>query len=107
MFGSFNAWRSHEMDHRREWFCPFCSALHRDKSKARTHLIRDHGDLAGDHHGIDLLLQASSRPSLHLPADECPFLRLGRNLAEAESHAKGRRSHGSITTIHETPWQTP
>lgn len=81
MFDSFTAWRSHEMDHRREWFCPLCNLLHHDKSKAGMHLTRDHGEFAG-HHDIDMLLQTSSRPSEHLPADDCPFCDWGTILRE-------------------------
>jgi hypothetical protein len=81
MFGSFNAWRSHEMDHRREWFCPLCNLLHHDKSKARMHLMHQHGELA-EQHDIDFLLQTSSRPSEHLSADHCPFCDWGITLRE-------------------------
>jgi hypothetical protein len=82
MFGSFNTWRSHEMDHRREWFCPLCNLSHHDKSKARMHLIRDHGELAGNQVNSDLLLQASSRPSEQLPVGDCPFCDWGIILRE-------------------------
>jgi hypothetical protein len=80
MFGSFNAWRSHEMDHRREWFCLLCNLLHHDKTKAMLHLMHDHGQLA--EHQIDMLLRTSSRPSEHLPADDCPFCDWGIILRE-------------------------
>lgn len=79
MFGSFDAWRSHEMDHRREWFCPMCNLLHHDKSKARMHVMRHHSELV-EHHEIDLLLQTSSRLSENLPADDCPFCDWGMTL---------------------------
>ena len=72
MFGSFNTWRSHEMGHRREWFCPLCDLVHHDKSKAKMHLMHHHGKLA-EKHELETLLQTSSRPSENLPADDCPF----------------------------------
>jgi hypothetical protein len=81
MFSSFNTWRSHEMDHRREWFCPLCNLLHHDKSKARMHLMHYHGELA-EQHDIDLLLQTSSRPSEYLSADDCPFCDWGVTLRD-------------------------
>ena len=81
MFGSFSTWRSHEMDHRREWFCPLCNILHHDESKARMHLKHHHGELA-EQHEVETLLQTSSRPSEHLPADDCPFCDWGAALRE-------------------------
>jgi hypothetical protein len=71
MFGSFNAWRSHEMDHRREWFCPMCHLVYHDKLKAKMH-IKQHYDNSDDHH-VDLLLQTSSRLPEYLSVDDCPF----------------------------------
>jgi hypothetical protein len=81
MFGSFNTWRSHELDHRLEWFCPLCNLLHHDKSKAKLHLMHHHGELA-EQHDVNLLLQTSSRPSEHLPAGDCPFCDWGVTLRE-------------------------
>lgn len=71
MFSSFNAWRSHEMDHRREWFCPMCHLVYHDKLKAKMHIVK-HYDNSDNHH-IDLLLQTSSRLPEFLSADDCPF----------------------------------
>jgi hypothetical protein len=87
MFGSFNAWRSHEMDHRREWFCPLCNLRHHDKSNARVHLMHHHGELA-EHHEIEMLLQTSSHPSENLPADDCPFCDWGMTLRKKNNTPK-------------------
>ena len=81
MFGSFDTWRSHEMNHRREWFCPLCDLVHHDKSKAKMHLMHHHGKLA-EKHELETLLQTSSRPSENLPADDCPFCDWGMTLRE-------------------------
>lgn len=72
MFSSFNAWRSHEIDHRREWFCPTCDLVYHDKVEARTHITQHYGN-SNDHQQLDLLLQTSSRLPEHLSADDCPF----------------------------------
>jgi hypothetical protein len=81
MFGSFSAWRSHEMHHRREWCCPLCDFLCHEEEKARTHLIRQHHELT-KHHEIDMLLQTISRLPEHLQADDCPFCDWGTILQE-------------------------
>lgn len=72
MFPSFNAWRSHEMDHRREWICPVCSRTSHDKLKASMHLSQHHGDMT-KHYGLEMLLQTSSHAPEYLPASDCPF----------------------------------
>jgi hypothetical protein len=72
LFDSFNTWRSHEMDHRRECICPLCGLLCQDKPKARTHLFLCHGDIVGSLQ-VDTLLRTSSRPPEHLKAADCPF----------------------------------
>jgi hypothetical protein len=72
MFGSFNAWRSHELDHRREWFCPMCGIACKDEANASKHLTKHHGDVAGGHQ-IEMLLRTSSRPPELLSAKDCPF----------------------------------
>jgi len=81
MFNSFNTWRSHEMNHRREWFCPLCNVLQHDESKARMHMVHHHGESVGPHE-IEMLLQTSSRPSEHLPADDCHFCDWGTTLRD-------------------------
>ena len=72
MFDSFNTWRSHEMDHRRECVCPICGLLCQDKPKTRAHLSHFHGDMI-ENTQVDALLQTSSRPPEHLKAADCPF----------------------------------
>jgi hypothetical protein len=72
MFSSFNAWRSHELDHRREWFCPICGIPCKDETKAHKHLTKHHGDVSGSYQ-IDMLLRTSSRPPEFLSAKGCPF----------------------------------
>lgn len=79
MFGSLNTWRSHEMDHRREWVCPFCNFACQNEPKAKMHIMHHHGDLA-EHHEIDMLLQTSSRLPENLSADDCPFCDWGTTL---------------------------
>ena len=72
MFDSFNTWRSHEMDHRREWNCSLCALSCEDEPKARTHLITCHrGEV--DQLQVDTLLKTSSRSPEYLHAADCPF----------------------------------
>lgn len=86
MFSSFNAWRSHEMDHRREWLCPVCNLVCHDRSKAQMHLSHHHPEFA-ERHDIDILLQAISRSSENLPAGECPFCDWATTLRERNQMA--------------------
>jgi hypothetical protein len=72
MFDSFNTWRSHELDHRREWICSLCSLSCQDKAKIKTHLIDSHGDKV-ENLQLDTLLQMCSRPPEQLHAANCPF----------------------------------
>lgn len=72
MFGSFTTWRSHEIDHRRQWICPVCHLECSDKLKTSMHLSKRHAELA-KHTEVDMILQTSSRPPEYLSADDCPF----------------------------------
>jgi hypothetical protein len=89
MFTSFNAWRDHEMNHRREWVCPSCGLLCENQPKAIAHFIRSHGDSTRDME-IDTLLQMSSRLPEHLNAADCPFCDWSSMLLRRDTNWQGQ-----------------
>lgn len=72
MFDSLGTWRGHEMEHRRKWSCPLCSASCKEESTTQAHLIQCHGDVVGPH-SLKTLLKTSSHPAEFLLASDCPF----------------------------------
>ena len=72
MFDSLGTWRGHEMEHRRKWSCPLCSASCKEESTTQAHLIQCHGDVVGPHN-LKTLLKTSSHPAEFLLASDCPF----------------------------------
>jgi hypothetical protein len=89
MFDSFNTWRSHEMEHRREWICALCGLPCQDKTRATEHILQLHGKRVRGHE-LDMLLNTSSHLPDEIPAKDCPFCDWSTTLQKRNTTSKSQ-----------------